>query len=358
MEKVTVLVIDDSALIRKLLSELLNADPDIEVIATARDAFDAREKIKKFKPDVLTLDVEMPKMDGITFLKKLMRLHPLPVVMISAMTEQGAKVTLEALEEGAIDFVAKPKVNVSQMLESYAEEIINKVKAAAKVNVNFLEFRQEKTEKIQELSADSSVRKQASDALILNSNKTDKVIGIGASTGGTKAIGEILSQLPLSCPGIVIAQHIPVTFSDAFAARLNDKCEIEVCIAEDGQQILAGHAYIAPGDKHLIVETKKGLYYCKLNDDPAVNLHKPSVDVLFGSLAKNVGANVIGIMLTGMGADGAKGMLEMKTAGAFNFVQDKSSSVVWGMPGQAIKIGAAELQIPLRDIADKLMERA
>jgi len=358
MNKVTVLVIDDSALIRQLLSELLNADPDIEVIATARDAFDAREKIKKFNPDVLTLDVEMPKMDGVTFLKNLMRLHPLPVVMISTMTEQGAKVTIEALEEGAIDFVAKPKINVLKTLESYADEIVNKVKIAAKANVNALEFLQQNTYKIQELSVDRVVRKQVTNAAILESNNGGKIVGIGASTGGTKAIGEILSHLSLSCPAIVIAQHIPVTFSDAFAARLNKKCEIEVCVAEDGQQILAGHAYIAPGDKHLTVETKDGLYFCKLNDAPAVNLHKPSVDVLFGSLAKNVGANAIGLMLTGMGADGAKGMLEMKTAGAFNFVQDKSSSVVWGMPSQAVKIGAAELQLPLKDIAAKLMERA
>lgn len=358
MDKVTVLVIDDSALIRQFLSKLLNADPDIEVIATAIDAFDAREKIKKFKPDVVTLDVEMPKMDGITFLKKLMRLHPLPVVMISTMTEQGAKVTLEALEEGAIDFVAKPKVNVSQTLGNYAEEIINKVKAAAKVNVNSLEFLQENIGEGQKLAADRVVKKEVFDVTILGSEKADKIIGIGASTGGTKALGEILTHLPLSCPGIVIAQHLPVTFSGAFAARLNDKCTIDVCIAKDGQQILAGHAYIAPGDKHLIVETKGASYYCRLNDGPAVNLHKPSVDVLFDSLAKNVGPNVIGLMLTGMGADGAKGMLKMKTAGAFNFVQNKSSSVVWGMPGQAVKIGAAELQLPLKDIADKLMEIA
>lgn len=356
MAKLTVLVIDDSALIRKLLSELLNSDPEIEVIATARDAFDAREKIKKFNPDVLTLDVEMPKMDGVTFLKKLMRLRPLPVVMISTLTEQGAQVALDALEEGAIDCVAKPKVDVSNTLGHYTEEIITKVKMAAKVDVGTLESRRKSTAITQKSSIKKKIEKQALNDGIKGSRKSEKLIGVGASTGGTEAIKEILMKLPTTCPGIVITQHIPVAFSEAFATRLNNQCDIEVCLAKDGQLILDGNAYISPGDKHLMVEKKKGAYYCKLDDGPAVNHHKPSVDVLFSSLAQNVGDKVTGLMLTGMGSDGAKGMLEMKQAGALNIAQDKSSSVVWGMPGQAVKIGATKLQIPLKEIAGKLMK--
>jgi len=359
MAKITVLVVDDSALVRKLLSEVLNSDPEIEVIGTAIDPYQAREKIKKLQPDVLTLDVEMPRMDGVTFLKNLMRLHPMPVVMVSTLTEQGAQVTLEALELGAVDFVAKPKIDLSNTLGDYAEEIIEKVKTAAAVNINALVIEKPVLADVPEkLTADVVLEKRSPASIPSHLKTTDKIIAIGASTGGTEAVKDVLRLLPVNCPGIVITQHIPATFSGPFAERVNGLSAIEVCQAEDGQQILPGHAYIAPGDKHLLVERSGARFYCKLNDGPAVSRHKPSVDVLFRSVAQNVGINAIGLMLTGMGDDGAKGMLEMKEAGAFNFVQDEKSSVVWGMPGQAVKIGAAELQLPLNKIAAKLMSLA
>ena len=359
MAKINVLVVDDSALVRKLLSEVLNSDPDIEVIGTAIDPFQAREKIKKLKPDVLTLDVEMPKMDGVTFLKNLMRLHPMPVVMVSTLTEQGAQVTLEALELGAVDFVAKPKIDLSNTLGDYAEEIIGKVKTAALVNVNALVREKAVLPDVPDkLTADAVLEKRSPSAIPSHLKTTEKIIAIGSSTGGTEAVKDVLRLLPANSPGIVITQHIPPAFSGPFAERVNGVSAIEVCEAQDGQQILPGHAYIAPGDKHLIVERSGARFYCKLNDGPPVSRHKPSVDVLFRSIAQNVGANAIGLMLTGMGDDGAKGMLEMKDAGAFNFVQDEKSSVVWGMPGQAVKIGAAELQVPLNKIATKLMSLA
>jgi len=359
MAKITVLVVDDSALVRKLLSEVLNSDPDIEVIGTAIDPYQAREKIKKLKPDVLTLDVEMPRMDGVTFLRNIMRLHPMPVVMVSTLTEQGAQVTLESLELGAVDFVSKPKVDLSNTLVDYRDEIIEKVKIAATVNVNALGREHHTLPEIPEkLTADAVLSKRAPTSIPSHLKTTDKIIAMGSSTGGTEAIKDVLTRLPENCPGVVIAQHIPGSFSGPFAARVNGLSVIEVCEAEDGQQILPGHAYIAPGDKHLIVERSGARFYCKLNDGPVVNRHKPSVDVLFRSVAQNVGANAVGVMLTGMGDDGAKGMLEMKEAGAFNFVQDEKSCVVWGMPMQAIKNGAAELEVPLSKIAEKLMKLA
>jgi len=359
MAKITVLIVDDSALVRKLLSEVLSSDPDIEVIGTAVDPYQAREKIKQLKPDVLTLDVEMPRMDGVTFLKNLMRLHPMPVVMVSTLTEQGAQVTLEALELGAVDFVAKPKVDLSNTLSEYAAEIIEKVKIAATVNVNALTRDKVVIKDVPEkLTADAVLAKRLPSAIPSHLKTTDKIIAIGSSTGGTEAIKDILKMLPANCPGIVITQHIPALFSGPFAERVNSLSAINVCEAKDGQQILPGHAYIAPGGLHLMVERSGARFYCKLNDGPAVSRHKPSVDVLFRSVAQNVGGNAIGVMLTGMGDDGAQGMLEMKEAGAFNFVQDEKSSVVWGMPMQAVKIGAAELQVPLDKIAAKLMSLA
>lgn len=359
MAKIKVLVIDDSALVRRLLSELLNSDPDIDVVGTAIDAYQAREKIKKLNPDVLTLDVEMPHMNGVTFLKNLMRLHPLPVVMVSTLTEAGAQVTLDALELGAVDFVSKPKMDLSNSINDYAQEIIKKVKTAATVNVDTLIPAKTVSKTLDvpaKLSADVILpRADPSDSIFLN-KITEKIIAIGASTGGTEAIKEILQALPIDCPAIVITQHIPAAFSQAFALRLDSVCALSVCQAEDGQLILPGHAYLAPGDKHLIVRRSGEQFYCELNDGPLVNRHKPSVDVLFRSMAQNVGANAIGIMLTGMGDDGAQGMLEMKDAGAFNFVQDEKSSVVWGMPGQAVKVGAATLQVPLSQVANILLD--
>lgn len=359
MAKITVLVVDDSALVRKLLSEVLNSDPDIEVIGTAIDPYQAREKIKQLKPDVLTLDIEMPRMDGVTFLKNLMRLHPMPVVMVSTLTEHGAQVTLDALELGAVDVVAKPKIDLSNTLGDYAAEIIEKVKTAAAVNINALLREKPVLKEVPEkLTADAILSKQPTTAIPSHLKTTDKIIAIGSSTGGTEAIKEILKSLPANCPGIVITQHIPASFSGPFAERLNNSTVLTVCEAKDGQQILPGHVYVAPGGRHLMVERSGARFYCKLNDGPAVSRHKPSVDVLFRTVAQNVGANAIGVMLTGMGDDGAQGMLEMKEAGAFNFVQDEKSCVVWGMPMQAIKIGATDLQIPLDKIAAKLMRLA
>jgi two-component system, chemotaxis family, protein-glutamate methylesterase/glutaminase len=359
MGKITVLIVDDSALVRRLLTELLNSDPEIEVIGTAIDPFQARDKIKQLKPDVLTLDIEMPRMDGVTFLKNLMRLRPMPVVMISTLTEHGAQVTLDALELGAVDFVTKPKLDLSNTMAEYTEEITTKVKEAAKVNVHALVPQTPvKLEVSEKLTADAVLLATETRNIPAHLKTTDKIIAIGASTGGTEAIKAVLQQLPPDSPGVVIAQHIPAAFSGPFAERVNGVSALEVCEAQDGQQILSGHAYIAPGDKHLIVERSGARFYCNLNDGPLVNRHKPSVDVLFRSVAQNVGPNAIGVMLTGMGDDGAQGMLEMKEAGATNIAQDEKTSVVWGMPGSAVKLGAAELQIPLGKIAVKLLDLA
>ncbi len=357
MAGISVLIVDDSALVRKLLTELLESDPDISVVGTAIDPYHARDKIKQLKPDVITLDVEMPRMDGVTFLKNLMRLHPKPVVMISTLTEAGAQVTLDALELGAIDFVAKPKIDLTNTINDYAEDIITKVKTAAKANVSALDTAKNGGSMAvnEKLTADAVLQKKAPGSIPSHLKTTEKIVAIGSSTGGTEAIKAVLQELPAAFPSIVITQHIPITFSKSFAERVNSVSALEVCQAEDGQQILPGHAYIAPGDKHLMVERSGARYYCRLNDGPAVSRHKPSVDVMFRSVAQNVGANAIGVMLTGMGDDGAKGMLEMKEAGATNIVQDEKSSIVWGMPGSAVKIGAAEEQLPLNKIAGKLL---
>lgn len=351
--KVKVLIVDDSALIRQLLTRILESSSEIEVVGAARDPLDARDKIKQLNPDVLTLDVEMPKMDGITFLKNLMRLRPMPVVMISTLTEAGADVTLEALEIGAVDFISKPKVDVQDALSDYAELIIEKVLMAAKARVR--EYRQvsKSLQVDKKLSADVVLKKQEA----IRFRTTDKIVAIGASTGGTEAIREVLVALPANAPGIVISQHIPVAFSAAFTERVNRQSQINVLEPRDGDKILPGHAYIAPGDRHLIVERSGANYYiCRLNDGPPVNRHKPSVDVMFRSVAQNVGPNAMGVMLTGMGADGAQGMLEMKQQGAYNVSQDEQSCVVWGMPGAAVKLGAVDKELNLSNIAQEIMQ--
>jgi two-component system chemotaxis response regulator CheB len=349
---IKVLIVDDSALVRRLLTEILDAAPGIEVVGSAGDPFIAREKIKKLHPDVLTLDVEMPRMDGITFLGNLMRLRPMPVVMISTLTEAGADATLRALELGAVDFIAKPKLDLAQGLDRYAEEIVVKVEVAARARVQALKRTPPKVES--KYTADAVLSKQQKKHF----RTTDRIIGIGASTGGTEAIKDVLSGLPLDMPGIVVSQHIPAAFSKPFAERLNGVCELVVSEAVDGQQILSGHVYIAPGDKHLIVSRDGARYVCKLNDGPAVNRHKPSVDVMFRSLAQNAGPNAIGLMLTGMGADGAESMGEMKEVGSPIVVQDESSSVVWGMPGEVVKRGFSDTVLPLHKIADELISLA
>ena len=356
MSKIRVLIVDDSALVRQVLTQIFEDTPDIEVAGAASDPYVARDKIKQLNPDVLTLDVEMPRMDGVTFLGNLMRLRPMPVVMVSTLTEQGADVTLRALEYGAVDFVAKPKLDVAEGLKDYAVEIAEKVRTAAGSRVRAIERKpalaKTGTDAPQKLSADAVIKPAAGRN---HFRTTDRIIGIGSSTGGTEAIKDVLARLPVDLQaGIVVSQHIPAAFSAPFAARVDGVTKLSVCEARDGQQILPGHVYIAPGDRHLLVERDGARYVCRLNDGPAVNRHKPSVDVMIRSLAQNAGPNAIGLMLTGMGDDGAAGMGELKQIGAPVIVQDEKTSVVWGMPGEVAKRGFADEILPLGKIAARL----
>jgi two-component system chemotaxis response regulator CheB len=353
-KKIRVLVVDDSAVMRQLLTEILSSDPGIEVVGTAPDPYVAREKIKALNPDVLTLDVEMPRMDGLAFLRNLMRLRPMPVVMCSSLTQQGATVALDALALGAVDYVAKPTIDVAHGVKESAQEIISKVKMAARAHVRAL--------------ADApalNVTERHDAGVVLPKRSapthfatTDRIIAIGASTGGTEAIKEVLAHLPADIPGVVIAQHIPKAFSGPFALRMDACSVLNVCEARDGQPILAGHAYIAPGDRHLIVVRDGARYQCRLSDGELVNRHRPSVDVLFRSVAQSAGRNSIGVMLTGMGRDGAEGMKELREAGAATIAQDEKTSVVWGMPGAAWQIGAVQSLHPLQEIAERIVELA
>ncbi|HEY0191565.1 MAG TPA: chemotaxis response regulator protein-glutamate methylesterase [Kofleriaceae bacterium] len=335
---IKVLIIDDSALMRKLLTEVLRGDPELEIVGTANDPFAARDLIRQTNPDVLTLDVEMPRMDGLTFLRNLMKLRPMPVVMISSLTERGAETTLSALELGAVDFVAKPKLDLAHGVAELGDEIIAKVKTAARARVG---------------SADAP-RLQAAKPAAIALQTTDRVVAIGASTGGTEALAQILSVLPPDGHGIVIAQHIVPEFSPRFAARLDSISAVTVREATEGAPILRGHAYLAPGHKHLRVVRSGARYMCALSDEPPVNRHRPSVDVLFDSVARSAGANAIGVLLTGMGADGAVGLGAMRAQGARTIAQDKDTSVVWGMPGEAVKRDAASEVLALEKIAPRL----
>ncbi len=369
MEKIKLLIVDDSALIRKILTEIFNSAPDIEVVGVAEDPLIARELIKKLNPDVLTLDVEMPRMDGITFLRNLMRLRPMPVVMISTLTEKGADITLEALGIGAVDFVPKPKVDVKSTFNDYAEDIIAKVRMASKAKIQGVEVTNSTSGSkravkslpptvlgcSQNNSVDIIIPALLERPLI---RKTEKIIALGSSTGGTEAVKVVARELPENTPAILISQHLPVAFSASFAKHVNDISPMQVSLAEDGQPILPGNIYIAPGDKHLLVLREAGRYICRLHSGPPVNRHKPSVDVMFRSVAQQVGSNAIGVMLTGMGADGARCMKEMRDAGARNIVQDEESSVVWGMPGEAYRLGAAEVVVPLNQIAKQILKFA
>ena len=344
-----VLIVDDSALVRKVMTEILSSDPAIEVVGTASDPHDARNLIKELNPDVLTLDVEMPRMDGITFLGNLMRLRPMPVVMVSSLTESGADVTLTALELGAIDFVTKPKLDVAHGLQEYADEITAKVKSAARARPRA---------RLTPPAGQTGVGTAAPKAVMTRVRATDRLLAIGASTGGTEAIREVLEAMPPDAPPTVITQHIPEAFSKPFAERLDRHSAMRVCEATDGQQILPGHAYVAPGNRHLRVKRDGARFICKLDDGDPVNRHKPSVDVLFESVAQQVGVNAVAVLLTGMGGDGARGMRQILDAGGPTIAQDEATSVVWGMPGEAVKLGAAKEVLPLSKIAKRALELA
>lgn len=349
--KTRVIVVDDSALVRSLLAEIINRQGDMECIGTANDPLVAREMIRELNPDVITLDVEMPRMDGIDFLGRLMRLRPMPVLMISTLTERGAEVTMRALELGAVDFVAKPRIGVANGLQQLATEIVEKIRIAAKAHVHRV---------VRAPTAGAvvtSAKPTTSSANLLGRVSTEKLIAIGASTGGTEAIKEVLIHMPADAPAIVITQHMPSGFTTSFAARLNSLCQITVKEAVHGERILPGHAYIAPGGMQFSISRSGANYVAVVNDDPPVNRHKPSVDVLFRSVAQCAGRNAFGVMLTGMGADGAAAMREMKDAGSYNYVQDEASCIVFGMPREAIAHGAADEVLPLNKIADALLAR-
>lgn len=354
LKKIRVIVVDDSALVRSLLAEIINRQKDMECVGTANDPLIAREMIRELSPDVLTLDVEMPRMDGIDFLGRLMRLRPMPVVMISTLTERGAEVTIRALELGAVDFVAKPRIGLADGINQLATQIVEKVRVAAVAQIRRAIAQPAVSSSPLLAGSQPSAR---AESVAVGRLSTEKLIFIGASTGGTEAIKEILTRMPADSPGIVITQHMPPGFTTSFAARLNSLCQITVQEAVNAERILPGHAYIAPGGKQFRVNRSGANYVAVVEDGEAVNRHKPSVEVLFKSAASVVGKNAFGIMLTGMGNDGAKAMREMKDAGCYNFVQDEASCIVFGMPREAIAHGAADEVLPLTDIATALLSR-
>ncbi|WP_423600955.1 protein-glutamate methylesterase/protein-glutamine glutaminase [Roseateles sp. MS654] len=359
MAKTTVVVVDDSALVRSILTEIINRQPDMQCIGAASDPLAAREMIRNLNPDVITLDVEMPKMDGLDFLQRLMRLRPMPVVMVSTLTERGAEVTLKALELGAVDFVAKPKIGVADGIRALAQDITDKIRIASKAHIRRLSAPAPAAAPGAPAPAGGATPplKPASPIASLGRLSTEKIIFIGASTGGTEATKDVLINLPADCPAVCITQHMPAGFTRSYAARLDSLCKIRVKEAQDGERILPGHGYIAPGGLHFSVERSGANYIARVQDGEPVNRHKPSVEVLFNSAARVVGQNALGIMLTGMGADGARAMKTMKDAGAYNFVQDEATCVVFGMPREAINAGAADEVLPLQQIATRLIER-
>lgn len=349
-KKIRVVVVDDSALVRSLVSEIINRQPDMECVGAANDPLIAREMIRELNPDVITLDVEMPKMDGLDFLARLMRLRPMPVVMLSTLTERGAEVTMRALELGAIDFVAKPRIGLAEGLRELSGQIVEKIRIASAAQVHRIASGPP-------AAAKAAVSAPAGGWAAIGRISTEKLIAIGASTGGTEAIKDVLIKMPANAPGIVITQHMPPGFTTSFAARLNGLCQIAVQEARHGERILPGHAYIAPGGKQFSIGRSGANYTCVVDDGEPVNRHKPSVEVLFLSVAKAAGANAVGVMLTGMGNDGARAMRVMKDSGSYNYCQDEASCIVFGMPREAILAGAADEVLPLSDIADALLAR-
>lgn len=341
-KRVRVLIVDDSALIRKMMTEILSKDPGIEVLGTAQDPYVAREKIKALNPDVITLDIEMPKMDGIEFLQKIMKLRPMPVLMVSSLTQQGADATLQALELGAVDYVAKPTQDLQSGLAEKCEEIVAKVKAAAGAKVRGGSERG--TARPQRLRSAPGY------------SSTETVVAIGASTGGVEALTSVLTVLPPDSPAILVTQHMPASFTTSFAQRLNAMCAIHVMEARDGVRVLPGHAYLAPGDAHLRLTRSGANYVCRIAGQDRVSGHCPSVDVLYRSVAECAGKNAIGVILTGMGKDGARGLLEMREAGARTLGQNEATSVIYGMPRVAKEIGAVEQQLSLALIPQRILE--
>jgi two-component system, chemotaxis family, protein-glutamate methylesterase/glutaminase len=352
--KTKVVVVDDSALVRGLLTEIINRQPDMICIGSAADPLIAREMIRNLDPDVITLDVEMPRMDGLDFLSRLMRLRPMPVVMVSTLTERGADVTLKALELGAVDFVAKPKIGVADGLRQLGADITEKIRTAAKARVHRLAT----PAAAGAAGAAGATPAAAKPATVASLGRlsTEKIIFIGASTGGTEATREVLVNLPADSPAVLITQHMPPGFTKSYAQRLDGLCRIRVSEAVDGERVLPGHAYIAPGGHHMTVERSGANYIARVQQGEPVNRHMPSVEVLFDSAARVVGRNALAVMLTGMGGDGARAMRTMKDAGSFNLVQDEASCVVFGMPREAIAHGAANEVLPLAQIAPRLLE--
>lgn len=351
--KIRVLIVDDSASIRQTLTQILSEDPEIEVIGVASDPFAAAKKIREEIPDVITLDVEMPQMDGITFLRKLMSQHPIPVVMCSSLTEEGSETLLQALDAGAIDIILKPKIGAADHLAESAERVRTAVKGAARARMGKLRRFRPNGELVQaKLTADAVLPPPKAGAM---AKTTEMVVCVGASTGGTEALRELLEALPANAPGIVIVQHMPETFTAAFAKRLNSLCEVEIKEAVNGDPVLRGHVLIAPGDKHLLLERRGARYEVSVRPGPLVSRHRPSVDVLFRSAARCAGSNAMGVIMTGMGDDGARGMEEMHQAGAFTLAQDEATSVVFGMPKEAIARGGVDRVVPLHQIAQEIM---
>lgn len=349
-KKIRVLIVDDSAVVRQSLTDILESDPKITVMGAARDPFVAAEYIAKEVPDVIVLDVEMPRMDGITFLHKIMSQHPIPVVMCSTLTTNGAETTLKALEYGAVEIIQKPKLGTKQFLEESKIRICDAVKAASRVMVKRISPTRVRTVE-KKLTADAVLPPPVNGAMV---KTTERVVAIGASTGGTEALRTLLEALPGDCSGIVIVQHMPEGFTRAFAQRLDGICRIRVKEAEDGDTVLRGQALIAPGNKHTLLKRSGARYFVEVKDGPLVCRHRPSVDVLFRSTARYAGKNAIGVILTGMGDDGAQGMLEMKQAGAYTIAQDEATSVVFGMPKEAIERDAVLKVLPLQQIAPKV----